>query len=129
MKFAIDTNAYSAFNRGDIRLKGWINRRHDILVPIIVIGELKSGFAIGSQVKSNEELLQSLLDEPNVELLNLSLATTKKLASLYLKLRNAGTPIGANDMWIASLCLEHNLPLLTTDTDFKYVKDLKLVNI
>ena len=129
MKFAIDTSAYSAFNRGDARLKDLISAKHDICVSIIVVGELRSGFAAGSQRQANEQLLQTLLDAPNVELINLSLATTKELANLYAYLRQAGTPMGANDMWITALCLEHKLPLLTLDAGFTSVPNLKLVKI
>ena len=129
MKFALDTSAYSAFNRGDARLRDLISAKHDICVSIIVVGELKSGFAAGSQRQANEQLLQTLLDAPNVELINLSLATTKELANLYAYLRQAGTPMGANDMWITALCLEHKLPLLTLDAGFTSVPNLKLVKI
>ena len=129
MKFAIDTDAYSALNKGDARLKHWINRRHDIVVPIIVVGELRSGFAAGSQRQRNEQLLQSLLDAPNVEVLSLSLKTTEQLADVFTYLKRVGKPINTNDIWIAALCLEHNLPLLTLDKHFAAVPSLKLLKI
>lgn len=33
-----------------------------------------------------------------------------------------------NDLWIAALCLQHNLPLLTNDTDFDLIEDLRLIH-
>ena len=129
MRFALDTNAYSAFDEGDTRFKTLINEKNDIAVPIIVIGELKGGFAGGNQRQRNEQLLETLLDAPNVEVVNLSFKTTEYYAEVLAVLKKSGKPIKTNDMWIAALCLEHSLPLLTLDKHFSAVPDLKLVKI
>lgn len=127
MKFFLDTSAYSNFNRGDIKLKKWFNTNNDILISQIVIGELRAGFAAGNRQNLNEDLLQRFLDSPNVQTVTLTDKTTKLFANTYLKLRKAGTPIGTNDLWISAICIEHNVPLLTTDSDFAKVTDLKLI--
>jgi len=54
MSFTLDTSAYSAFNRGDKRLRKWFTSDNDIVVPIIVIGELRAGFVAGNKRKINE---------------------------------------------------------------------------
>jgi predicted nucleic acid-binding protein len=33
-----------------------------------------------------------------------------------------------NDLWIAALCLQHRLPLLTNDKDFEGIEGLDLVH-
>lgn len=129
MKFVLDTSAYSAFDRGDARLRQWINADNDIVVPMIVLGELRAGFAAGSRQAQNEQFLQRVLDAPNVSLATLTDDTTKHFAATYLMLRQAGTPIGTNDMWIAALALELKLSLLTTDMDFARISTLPLVKI
>ena len=129
MTFSLDTSAFSDFNRGDSRLKKWFRTENEILISQIVIGELRAGFAAGNRREANEQLLQKFLDSPSVRTVSITDATTKLFAEIYLKLRKAGTPIGTNDMWIASLTLEHDVPLLTTDSDFANVPDLMLVNI
>src|SRR3989344_3735110 len=129
MKFAIDTDVYFALNKGDVRVQNWVNSQHDIAIPIIVVGELRSGFAAGSQRQRNEQLLQSLLDAPNVEVLNLRLKTTELLAEAFAHLKKVGKPINTNDMWIAALCLDHKLSLLTLDKHFSAVPNLKLLKI
>ena len=127
MKFFLDTSAYSNFNRGDINLKKWFNTNNEIFISQIVIGELRAGFAAGNRQNLNEDLLQRFLDSPNVQTVALTDNTTRVFASTYLKLRKAGTPIGTNDLWISAICIEHNVPLLTTDSDFAKVTDLKLI--
>lgn len=124
--FTLDTSAYSAFNRGDKRLKHWFSVDVDIVIPSIVIGELRAGFAAGNKNKENEDLLQRFLDSPNVFIETISDETTKKYAQIYIDLRKKGKPIGTNDMWIAAIALQLDNELLTLDRGFEYISDLKL---
>lgn len=129
MTFSLDTSAFSDFNRGDSRLKKWFHIDNEILISQIVIGELRAGFAAGNRREENEQLLQKFLDSPSVRSVSLTDTTTKLFAEIYINLRKAGTPIGTNDMWIAAISLEYDIPLLTTDGDFAKVRDLTLVKI
>lgn len=129
MTFVLDTSAYSGFNRGDSRLKEYFQASNEILVPLIVVGELRAGFAAGMHRDTNERLLQRFLDAPNVRTITITNDTTKLFATIYASLRKLGRPIGANDMWIAAMSLEHNSALLTTDSDFSNVPDLMLVEL
>ena len=127
--FTLDTSAYSAFNKGEKRLKDWFKSDIDIIVPSIVIGELRAGFAAGSQRKVNEDLLQRFLDSPNVFVETISDSTTKIYAEIYLRLRTQGRPIGTNDMWIAAIALQLDNELLTLDKGFEYIPDLMIASI
>jgi predicted nucleic acid-binding protein len=129
MSFTLDTSAYSAFNRGDKRLRKWFTSDNDIVVPIIVIGELRAGFVAGNKRKKNEELLQRFLDSPNVYVQTITDKTTVIYSQIYLSLRQKGKPIGTNDMWIAAIALEMDNELLTLDEAFSYIPDLMLGSI
>jgi predicted nucleic acid-binding protein len=129
MSFTLDTSAYSAFNRGDKRLRKWFTSDNDIVVPIIVIGELRAGFVAGNKRKKNEELLQRFLDSPNVYVQTITDKTTVIYSQIYLSLRQKGKPIGTNDMWIAAIALEMDNELLTLDEAFFYIPDLMLGSI
>ncbi|MEK7059175.1 MAG: type II toxin-antitoxin system VapC family toxin [Patescibacteria group bacterium] len=129
MKYILDTSAYSAFNRGDERLRPWFKSSNEIIVPIIVIGELRAGFAAGDKTQDNENLLQRFLNSPNVHTAMLTDDTTKLFAEVYLSLRKAGTPIGTNDLWISAISFEYDASLLTLDADFSNVPDLMLAKI
>lgn len=130
MIILVDTSAFSVYGRGgDVRLVPWFKVEHQLLMPTIVIGELRAGFASGSKRQENEKLLQKFLDAPNVNTLTISDTTTIIYAEIYHKLRQAGTPINTNDMWIAALALEHNTQLLTLDSDFRRVPDLLVAKL
>lgn len=129
MTFVLDTDAYSAFNRGNKQLKEFFKVSNDIIVPLIVVGELRAGFAAGKQRQLNERLLQRFLDAPNVSTVSITDQTTILFAKIYFGLRQKGRPIGANDLWIAAIALERDQPLLTLDSDFSWVPDLMLVQI
>jgi len=45
-------------------------------------------------------------------------STTRCYADISLELRQAGRPIPTNDIWIAALCRQHELPLLSRDRHF-----------
>ncbi|MBI3624483.1 type II toxin-antitoxin system VapC family toxin [Candidatus Saccharibacteria bacterium] len=122
--FVLDTSAYSAFNRGDKRLKDFFRSTNQILIPVIVIGELRAGFLLGTKAQENEKLLQKLLDSSNATIVTLTDRTAVLFAVIFQRLRAAGTPINTNDMWIAALALEHDSLLLTLDSDFNRVPDL-----
>jgi predicted nucleic acid-binding protein len=50
--------------------------------------------------------------------------TTRQHAALYRQLREQGTPIPANDIWIASLVAQHHLWLLSRDAHFDALPQL-----
>ncbi len=127
VKYVLDTSAFSAFNRGDARLQSWINVQHEIIVPLVVVGELRAGFAAGARQQVNESLLRRFLDTAHVSVVTISDATTVFYADIFAALRRKGRPINVNDMWIAALALEHNCPVLTLDSDFAHVPALELI--
>ena len=38
------------------------------------------------------------------------------------------TPSKANDLWIAALCIQHDLPLLTNDGGFDHIPGLRVLH-
>ena len=127
MKLAIDTNAFSDLNRGYPDIKKFINKQNDLFVPFIVIAELRAGFLLGNKLAENESMLTEFLDQSNVTSLYPTDKTTQVFADIFTALRKAGKPIGTNDIWIAALCLQHDVPLLTKDNDFSNIVNLKLL--
>ncbi|MCY4011069.1 MAG: type II toxin-antitoxin system VapC family toxin [Candidatus Saccharibacteria bacterium] len=129
LKYVLDTSAYSTFNLNQHNLGRFINPNNEIFIPLIVIAELRAGFKTGSREQFNELLLSNLLDAPNITILQPSEKTTKSYAQIYSQLHRIGKPISTNDIWIAALCLEHELPILTLDTDFRHIKNLVCIDV
>lgn len=127
MRIALDTNRYTDLCRGDTELARTLENADEILLPFVVLAELRAGFAFGSKGRENEEVLRQFLDTPGVEVLYAGDATTRTYASLYRQLRRQGTPIPINDLWIAALVVEHNLVLCSRDKHFEHLPQLDLV--
>ncbi len=127
--FILDTSAYSAFMRGNESLRPYFSTEKIILIPTIVLGELKVGFAHGTKQVENEALLTRFMQSPNVFLLSLRLRTTEKYAEVFTEARKGGISLSANDLWIAALSLEYKIPLLTLDADFSRLASIRTLSI
>lgn len=51
--------------------------------------------------------------------------TTHHYATIYSQLRRLRRPIPVNDLWIAALCLQNDLPLFTRDRHFLQIPQLQ----
>lgn len=115
----LDTNALSAFADGDPKLGALLRTAQRACLPVIVLGEFRYGIANSKYRTRYETWLTQQL--PLFEILSITEATTQVYASVRVSLKKNGTPIPANDVWIAALALEHKLPVVTQDRDFDHV--------
>jgi len=124
VRLALDTNRYTDLCRGDESVVKAVENADEVLLPFIVIGELRAGFAVGKQGLRNDAVLRRFLLKSGVEVLYADDQTTHHYAAVYRQLRKQGTPIPTNDMWIAALVLQHSLILLARDTHFDALPQL-----
>ena len=94
-----------------------------IAVGDLILTEVLQGFRNDKDYKTAKRLLKELT---TFELLGIKMAV--KSADNFRKLRKKGVTIRKTaDVIIASFCIEHNLPLLFSDKDFKpFVQHLDL---
>ncbi len=118
MKLALDTNRYTDLCSGLPEAQEAIEKAEAVYLPFIVLGELRAGFALGRYGLENERILVQFLMKPDVQVLFGDQQTTYVYASIYRQLRQQGTPIPTNDMWIAALALQHDLVLFARDRHF-----------
>lgn len=118
----LDTNALSAFVDGDPALADVLRRARRAALPVIVLGEFRYGIARSRHRRAYEAWLVAHL--PEFEIIDVTTTTTSFYATVRLELRRLGTPIPANDAWIAALALEHDLPVLSRDAHFDAVPDV-----
>lgn len=114
----LDTNAYSALDRADVRIVNAIKNETSISLPIVVIAELRFGFANGEKKSENENKLNRFLAQDSTNVLNIGLDTTNIYAELAVFAKKSGKALANNDIWIAALALENKMPLATFDKDF-----------
>jgi predicted nucleic acid-binding protein len=118
----IDTNALSAFADGSSRAIAALEAAGEVSVPVIVLGEFRYGITHSRRHREYEAWLEEYL--PAFRVLEVTVETAVEYARLRSELRHVGRPIPANDIWIAALCRQHNLPLLSRDAHFDHVKRL-----
>ena len=126
MRVALDTNAYSDFMRGVEERVRVVQAAARVYLPLFVLGELRAGFAAGSQAGRNAAVLGQFLASRRVELLLPDAETTEHYARLFAHLRGQGTPIPTNDLWIAAQAVQHGLTLCTSDAHFRHLPQLSI---
>ena len=126
MRLAIDTNRYRDFCEGDDDARHVLQTAVQIFMALPVLAELRAGFAYGTLAAENESTLNRFLDRPRVNVLMPDEQTTFHYGRLYAQLRQQGTPVPTNDLWIASLVVQHRLTLYTRDTHFKHLPQIPL---
>ncbi len=120
----LDTNAYSAFKRGDREAIEILRRAETIGISSIVLGELLSGFAAGAREADNRRQLNAFLESPRVTVLPVNGGTADFYARVYHGLKRKGKPIPVNDLWIAATALQHGFAVFTYDQHFREVEGL-----
>jgi tRNA(fMet)-specific endonuclease VapC len=126
-KILIDTNVYSSALKGDTNVVQVLRQVLHIGITAISIGELLSGFKGGNKEKENRNELNVFLDTPRVQLYGIDEHTAEYYCSILNQLKQCGTPIPTNDIWIAAVAFQHGLQLFTLDKHFSHVQGLLLV--
>ena len=127
VRLALDTNRYTDLCRGETSVVEAVEHADEVWLPFIVLGELRAGFAVGTQGPQNEAALRRFLVKPAVGVLYAAEPTTHHYSAVYRQLRKQGTPIPTNDMWIAALTLQHSLVLCARDAHFDALPQLSRV--
>lgn len=118
MKVLLDTNRYRDFCEGDAEALDIIQRARTVYLPFVVLAELRAGFLCGTLARRNEKSLTLFLNSSRVRVLLADEETTHHFARIFAQLRQQGTPIPVNDIWIASLAVQHSLLLFSRDRHF-----------
>ena len=105
----LDTNALSAWAEGIAAVEFPLRSARRLVVPSVVLGEYYFGIR---QSRHRRRYL------PVAEIATVTHATAGAYASIRLELKHAGKPIPPNDVWIAALARQHDLPMLSNDAHF-----------
>jgi tRNA(fMet)-specific endonuclease VapC len=123
-EIALDTSVAVRFLNGDAAITARVLAVPEIVLPIVVVGELLFGAENSTRPLQNLPRYLEFISACLVTPLGRETATT--YARTRLALKRKGRPIPMNDVWIAAQCLEHSWVLVTSDTDFDYVDGLVL---
>jgi tRNA(fMet)-specific endonuclease VapC len=121
----LDTNALSAFADGDEKLLRAVEKESELALPVIVVAEYIYGIQQSRLRASYQAWLKANLSF--FDILPVIRDTAERYSEIRQELKSAGTPIPTNDLWIASLARQHQLPMLTRDAHFRAVRGLRIL--
>ena len=94
------------------------------LVSTITLGELEYGVHAATSAEMRSARMRTLTTISRLEALPVDRESTGHWGRLRYRLREEGRHINVNDLWIASIALAHDLPVITQDRDFELLSDL-----
>lgn len=124
MRVLLDTNVYSQLVRGAPTLAQAVRGASELVFSVVVIGELLHGYRAGTRYEKNVSVLRRFVAQPFVELRDLTFETAEHFGRIQDGLRRKGSPIPANDVWIAAHAMEAGAELWTLDAHFRNVEGL-----
>jgi tRNA(fMet)-specific endonuclease VapC len=120
----LDTSGYVSFKVGVKEVVEIIATAQRIFFSPVVLGELMFGFRNGKRFKQNMEELDQFLQHDAVELIRVGRTTADRYSRIASYLKQQGTPIPTNDIWIAAQTMECGAELITSDKHFEKVAGL-----
>ncbi|MCX6237776.1 MAG: type II toxin-antitoxin system VapC family toxin [Bacteroidia bacterium] len=121
---ALDTNVAIDLLNGNVEILLNCEKYTSLYLPVTVCGELLYGAINSNSSKKNLIKYRGFIS--NCTILNINSAIAEKYASIRKGLKDKGTPIPENDIWIAATCIVYEIPLATSDKHFNNIEGLKL---
>lgn len=121
---ALDTNVAIDLLNGNVEILLNYEKYTSLYLPVTVCGELLYGAINSNNSKKNLIKYRGFIS--NCTILNINSAVAEKYASIRKGLKDKGTPIPENDIWIAATCIVYEIPLATNDMHFSNIEGLKL---
>jgi tRNA(fMet)-specific endonuclease VapC len=123
-RYLLDTNIIIALFADEQQIKDNLIKADEVLIPVIVIGELyfgarKSGRPIENVARIDDVVRNSVVLGCNEE-------TAGQYGQIKNQLRSKGRPLPENDIWIAAIALQHNLVLVSRDEHFQEIDRLQV---
>ncbi len=123
-RLVLDTSAYGHLRAGHETVLDMVAAAEVVLLPVTVIGELEAGFELGSRARENRIILAEFLAEPFVSVLPTTPQVARRYGQIFARLRQAGTPVSVNDIWIAASAVDCGGHVATFDRDFQRIRPL-----
>jgi len=124
-RIALDTAPAIGVLNAAMDLPDWLTPHAEVYLPVPVVAELRFGALNSQRAAQNIQRVDQLVSKCVVLPINTS--TAEVYAKVRLQLKHNGKPIPENDLRIAALCIEHGIPLASTDDHFAHVEGLDLI--
>jgi len=123
LRLVLDSNAMiSLFDDSDEGVKKALMGACEVIVPVVAYAEVLSGAENRTRrAEATLESLRTLLSMPNTRLLPATAATARHYSRIYNQLKQCGTKIPTNDIWIAATVFECGGTLYSNDRHFEKI--------
>ena len=121
----LDTSVVIAHLRGRIDVLALTSPAEPLFLPLVALGELYKGAEKSTQATRNRQLVDDFLQI--AALLLPDHATAEFYARAAAGLELSGQVIPENDLWIAAVALECEMPLATRDAHFQRIAGLTII--
>lgn len=121
----LDTNVVVAHFRDDSGLTAQLRSASALYVPWVVLGELCYGARLARRREAQMALIRDFLQ--TAALLLPDQSTSEHYGEVKAELAGMGKPIPDNDIWIAAVARQFDLPLATRDRHFAAVPRLTML--
>lgn len=127
MAILIDTSVLVAVEQGRMQLAELIRPANRYALSAITAAELLHGVhrATGPTAQQRSAFVEGLLG--GFGILPVDLIVARAYAAASAQLAKLGTPVDANDLWIAATAIAHGLELLALDGDFDRIPGVRRV--
>jgi tRNA(fMet)-specific endonuclease VapC len=121
---ALDTNIAIDLLNGNDEITRNFGEYTTLYLPVTVCGELLFGALNSNYSKKNLPKYRGFIS--TCKILNINTTVAEQYAAIRKKLKENGTPIPENDIWIAAICIVYEIALATNDKHFNNIEGLKL---
>ena len=126
-RVVLDTNILIPFLQNPEAFASSLPSYDRIVIVPTVAGEYLAGVTATKQGEANRRAFVDFLSNPAVDKLPITTKTGEIYAKTYRFLRERGTPIPTNDIWIAASAIAAGADLFTRDGHFNNIQGLNLV--
>lgn len=123
----MDATAYAMAMKGDHEVISFLRQASLLGLSSVTVGELLSGFRAGDHERENRSALFAFLDSPRVHLFSVDENTAEYYNMIFNQLKNAGTPLPVNQIWVAAVAFQKGLAILARDRSYEPIRGLLLL--
>jgi len=124
MNLALDANAYCDLCKGNDDVLHLVRTANTVVLTVFTVATLRSAFSRGWQGSGNEKILSRFLNNARVRVIFPDEQTVFHYGRLLRQLKTQGSALPINDLWVASLIVQHDLVLRSTDRHFDSLPQL-----
>jgi tRNA(fMet)-specific endonuclease VapC len=122
-RYLLDTNIIISLFAKDSQIHNRLSMAEEVFVPCVAVGELY--FGAYKSVKPEENLARVDEFSLNNTILPCDTGIAKKYGDIKNRLKEKGLPVPDNDIWIAAIAQQYALTLITRDSHFEAIENLR----